>query len=246
MLACMSSRPVQAAPEQGETLRRMEGAGNYNAWLMERSRPHLGRRVLDAGAGIGTFTEQAAKGRELVALEPDPVFVSALRQRFAERPNVTVVAGEAESLLPASAERFDSCICFNVLEHVVADGEAVAHFHELLRPGGHLLLLVPAHPFLFGGIDRTVAHERRYEKRGLAQLLGGAGFEIQVLRHVNPVGALGWLVAGRMLGREQVPGGPLRIFDRLVPVLRVIDRLALPVGLSLWAVARRPERAVRA
>src|SRR5207247_2036025 len=106
-------------PGQGETLERMAQAENYNRWLLDRSLPHLGRRVLDVGAGLGTFTAAVGPGREVVALEPDPAFVPSLRDRFAEQPNVEVVGARVEDFrceLP-----FDSAICFNVLEHIADD-----------------------------------------------------------------------------------------------------------------------------
>jgi SAM-dependent methyltransferase len=213
----------------------MEGAGAYNAWLFERVRPHLGARVLDAGAGIGTFTELAAVGREVVAVEPDPELVPRLRERFGGRSDVTVVEGTADDI----AGPFGSIICLNVLEHIPDDRGALGRFHELLAPGGRLLLLVPAHPSLFGSIDRTVHHERRYGKQDVNERLRAAGFEIDELRLVNPLGAAGWFVSSRVLQREQVPEGPLKLYDQLVPVLRLLDRVDVGVGLSVWAVARR-------
>ena len=71
-------------------------------------------------------------------------------------------------------------------------------------------------------------------------MIQGRRLSLWYLRRVNPVGALGWLVAGRVLRRSEIPDGPLRAFDRLVPVLRLLDRAKLPLGLSLWAVAQRP------
>ncbi|HEX9415438.1 MAG TPA: class I SAM-dependent methyltransferase [Gaiellaceae bacterium] len=213
----------------------MAEAPRYNRWLFDRCAPYLGRRVLDAGAGIGTFSELAAPGREVVALEPDPELVSVLRSRFRGRRDVTVVAGTAEDV----SGRFDSVVCLNVLEHISDDAGALAHFFDVLVPGGRLLLLVPAHPSLYGAIDRAVAHERRYDKRGLRELLERMGFVAETLRLVNPLGALGWLWSSRICKSEQVPEGPLRLYDRLVPLLRLLDRVELPVGLSIWAVARR-------
>ena len=213
----------------------MEGAGAYNAWLFERVRPHLGRRVLDAGAGVGTFTGLAADGREVVAVEPDPELLPLLRARFEGRSDVEVVEGTIEDV----SGSFDAIVCLNVLEHIADDLGTLRRFHDLLEPGGRLLLLVPAHPFLYGSIDRTVEHERRYTKSDLRGKLEEAGFDIAELRLVNPLGAAGWLVSSRVLKREQVPEGPLKLYDKLVPALRVLDKVDLGVGLSVWAVARR-------
>jgi SAM-dependent methyltransferase len=201
--------------------------------------------VLDAGAGIGTFTALAAEaGAEVTALEPDPAFVTHLRERFAADPRVTVVQAPAEAVPELDA--FDSVLCLNVLEHVRADEAALRGFHDALQPGGALLLLVPAHAWLYGGYDRAAGHERRYAAGTLRPRLRAAGFDVETLRYVNPVGALGWLVRVRLRRGDEWPSGSFRTFDRLVPALRHLDRLPLPFGLSVWAIARRPSAAGRA
>jgi SAM-dependent methyltransferase len=233
---------VDVLTPQDEVLRRMSEARNYNAWLLDRARPYLGRRVLDVGAGIGTFTEELARvADEVVAVEPEEADLQQLRARFAQNPKVTVVELDAGSLADADlGAPFDAAYCSNVLEHIADDTGAMRGVYAQLRPGGTLLALVPAHPALYGATDRLVFHERRYDKETLGARLADAGFRVEQLRHVNPLGALGWLVSSRILQREQIPEGPLKLYDKLVPVLRALDRLPFPFGLSLWAVATRP------
>jgi SAM-dependent methyltransferase len=225
-----------------ELLEITAAARRYNAWLFDRARPYLRRRVLDVGAGIGTFTDLlAAAGHEVVALEPDPRFAERLRERFAGRADVTVVEAGVEDM--GLADSFDSILCFNVLEHVADDEGALRVLRDRLAPGGRLLLLVPAHPLLLAETDRALGHHRRYTRTGLRAALGRAGYEVERLRHVNPVGALGWLLWFRLRRpRDRWPAGAYRVYDRLVPLLRALDRLPLPAGLSLWAIARHPPR----
>jgi SAM-dependent methyltransferase len=217
-------------------------ARNYNAWVYGRARPFLGRRVLDMGAGIGTFTELAlADGREVTALEPDTSFAAALEAEFGAHPRVEIARATTEEFRDRRPALFDAVISFNVLEHIADDQSAVQAASDLLRPGGRLLLLVPAHPLLLGDVDRALGHVRRYRRDRLRRLLGSAGFEVESLRHVNPVGALGWLVTFRLRSwPKEWPRCQYRTFDRLVPALRLLDRVPLPVGLSIWAVGRRP------
>ncbi len=230
------------APNHDEVLLGLAEAENYNAWLFGRAAPYLGARVLDVGAGIGTFSDlAAARAAHVTALEPDETFAGYLRERFAGSTHVEVVARDIADLNSDELRRpFDSIICFNVLEHVPDDGGALRRFHDLLTPGGRLLLLVPAHACLASPFDRAVGHERRYERRPLDALLRHAGFAADELRYVNPVGGIGWLVSMRLRRRRDLPLAQMRLFDRLVPVLRPLDRLRLPFGQSLWAVARRP------
>ena len=229
------------ADAQADTLRRMERATRYNAWLLERSRPYLGGDVVDVGAGSGTFVDELADGtRRVVAVEPEAEFLPQLRARFDGREGVTVEQLDAAALAGRYPSTFDTAICFNVLEHIPDDAAAVDAIASALKPRGHLLVLVPSHQFLYGRLDRAVGHERRYGRTGLRRLLDAAGVEVVEIRRVNPVGALGWLVAGRVLRRERIPEAPLLAYDRFVPLLRVLDRFDAPFGLSLWAVARRP------
>jgi len=229
-----------APPGQEESLDRMAEASNYNDWLLARAEPFVGKRVLDFGAGIGTFTKALSSRADVVAVEPDPEFAPRLRALFAENAHVTVVEADAGWLAGGEPmDRFDTVLCFNVLEHIADDAGVLAAFHERLATGGHLLLLVPAHVLLFGEIDRSVGHERRYGRGDVRRLLEDVGFVPIDVRYVNPLGAVGWLVSSRLLRRRQVPSGPLRAYDRIVPILQRLDALPLPFGLSVWAVAKR-------
>jgi SAM-dependent methyltransferase len=229
------------APNHDAALAEIGDAKNYNDWLFGRARPFLGRRVVDAGAGIGTFTALAAREVDsVVALEPHPPFAEHLRNEFSRTANVRVVEADAAAARSEQlGEPADSVVCFNVLEHIPDDEEALRSLRALLRPGGHLLLLVPAHPQLYGGADRAYGHVRRYRARPLAALLERIGFDVVTCRYVNPVGAAGWLVSMRLLGKREVAPGSVKAFDRLVPVLRHLDRVTMPFGQSLWAVGRR-------
>jgi SAM-dependent methyltransferase len=228
--------------EQEEILWELErDAPSYNDWLLSRALPFVGEHVLEVGAGIGTFTLiLARRGVRVTALEPEDELADILEERTRGLDGVRVyrqTIGDAPADLVGDA---DSVISFNVLEHIPDDRGALEAMRSFLRPGGQLLLLSPAHPFLFGATDRAVDHERRYTKDGLGRLLTASGYDVADLRYVNPVGAAGWLVSSRLLRRTTLPRGPLKLYERLVPALRTIDRMRLPFGLSVWARAVRP------
>src|SRR5687767_15107538 len=98
------------APNHDFALAEIGNAKNYNDWLFGRARPFLGRHVVDAGAGIGTFTALAATEAEsVVALEPHPPFAAHLRSQFAQTPNVRVVESDAAAARDEElADRADS------------------------------------------------------------------------------------------------------------------------------------------
>jgi len=199
--------------------------------------------VLEVGAGIGTFTLKLAadhRVERVVALEPDDALAATLAHRTRAFANVHVRRERVEHLTPELAGGlFDSVICFNVLEHIHDDRNALRGIAECLRSGGSLFLLSPAHPLLFGEIDRAVHHQRRYRRAPLGRLLAECGFHVETIRYVNPVGVFGWLVSSRLLKLRNIPSSSLRLYEHLVPALKVLDRARLPFGLSVWARAVR-------
>jgi len=223
-----------------------EQAPRYNEWLLERIRPFLGTDVLEIGAGIGTFTlmlAQAPNVRRVLALEPDKHLAGTLVERTKGVGNVAVLEKPVEQLTPELAGgAVDSVVCLNVLEHIQDDRTALVRMAQCLRPGGSLFLLSPAHALLFGEVDRAVHHQRRYSKAALALLLRDTGFVVETIRYVNPVGALGWLVSSRLLKVRDIPSSSLRIYEHLVPVLKFVDRVPMPFGLSVWVRAVRDDR----
>ncbi|MHB8419265.1 MAG: methyltransferase domain-containing protein [Myxococcales bacterium] len=226
------------------TLQVMDQAPRYAEWLVSLMRPHLGRRVLEIGAGIGTITRQLLDRELVVPLDVEPRYVRQLENAFRGVPHVRPLCADASALdLEAlRAERFDTVILSNVLEHLPDDRGALRTFRRLLGPGGRVLLVVPAHQGIYGSLDRAVGHHRRYGRRDLARLVAEAGFEVAALRAVNLPGIAGWVVNGRLLGRRRVPPLQLRLYDRLAPLVAAVERrLEPPVGLSLFCVAAVPE-----
>ena len=223
-----------------------EQAPRYNEWLLERIGPFLGADVLEIGAGIGTFTlmlAQAPNVRRVLALEPDKHLAGTLVERTKGVGNIEVLEKPVEQLTPELAGgAVDSVVCLNVLEHIQDDRTALVRMAQCLRPGGSLFLLSPAHGLLFGEVDRAVHHQRRYSKAALALLLRDTGFVVETIRYVNPVGALGWLVSSRLLKVRDIPSSSLRIYEHLVPVLKFVDRVPMPFGLSVWVRAVRDDR----
>ncbi len=120
------------------TLERLESAPHYNAWLGAKLRPHLGRRVLEVGAGIGTMTKQIADGREhVIALEADPYYAQRLFNLFRGSPVVQPVHSPVERTdwSALARENLDTVFLSNVLEHIADDAEAVRRFRSVLPVG---------------------------------------------------------------------------------------------------------------
>jgi SAM-dependent methyltransferase len=225
-----------------ETLERLAAAApRYNRWLIERVSPWLGRRVLEIGAGVGTMSAFLSDRERLVLSDTNPHYIERLQTRFQGQSHVRVVPLR----LPTTdddlrAERLDTIICLNVLEHVRDDELSLATMLQLLQPGGRLVLLVPSLPAIYGTLDRALGHFRRYTPSELRSKYAAAGFRMRHLEYFNLAGVPGWWFTGRVLKRELIPTGSLRWYDALVPLFRLERLLPWRVGQSLIAVGERP------
>jgi len=220
-----------------ETLECLAGAVRYNAWMFDRIRPWIGSRVLEIGSGIGNLSAFLIDRERLVLTDTREEYLARLRTRFANRSNISV----AHLYLPhddraVAGQHFDTIICLNVLEHVEDDIGSLTAVRKLLEPRGRLVLLVPALPALYGSIDRALGHHRRYTRNALIATLERTGFQLAHIEYFNLAGIPGWWWAGRVLGRQTIPAGSLRLYDRLVPLFRLERLIPWRVGQSLIAV----------
>ncbi len=231
----------EADEELVETLHSLDGSVHYTDWIFSMMEPHLGKRVLEVGAGHGTFTQRLLPGREVTATELSPRSLSVLRERFRSTPEVEVSDVRIEDA--AALGEFDSAVLVNVLEHIDDDTAALRHLAAALKPGGRVVLFVPAFEALYSDFDRRVGHHRRYRKAQLEAAVEAAGLAVVETRYVNSVGALAWWVLAKQLGRTPTRRGLVLVYDRsVVPVLRRLEAAwRPPFGQSLFCVAARPE-----
>jgi SAM-dependent methyltransferase len=183
-------------------------------------------RVIEVGAGEGALGARLARRYTYVGVEPDP----RSRARARERVGTVVEA------LPD--DTFDLVCAFEVLEHVEDDGAELRLWRDRLRPGGWLLLSVPAHEKRFGPADRRVGHFRRYEPDRLATLLAETGFETsRVVSYGFPLGYA--LEAGRHVLAKRGEGEGTAGSGRW---LQPSDRLgwATRLGTAPFRLLQRP------
>lgn len=226
---------------QTDVLEDLVEAYRYRGWLVRLALPYLGDDPLEVGSGLGHYAEDWANAGipKLTATEADPARLAMLRERFARHDAVQV----EELAVPITRVADHSAVvAYNVLEHIPEDVEALRAFAGLLRPGGAVVLIVPAFPSAMSAFDRAIGHQRRYRKHSLRQALEAAGLRVEVLHYVNAVGLLGWYVAVKALRGQPHAGALLTAYDRgVVPVMQPIEaRWQPPFGQSLFAVARRP------
>jgi len=218
----------------------MSSAEHYRRWIVDSFSPYLGVEVAEVGAGIGSITRILLERpiNRLVSFEPSANMFPVLAAAVRGEPRATAInglfgAGEADG-------GFDSVAYINVLEHVEHEHVELAAAHAALRPGGHLLVFVPALAWLYSDFDREVGHFRRYTRPALERLVAGAGFEVVKSRYFDFAGILPWYVYFTLLGGSMRRGG-VSLYDRLVvPPMRRIEALAHPpLGKNVLLVARR-------
>jgi SAM-dependent methyltransferase len=221
------------------SLESLQDAVNYADWIFSLIEPHLGERVLEIGAGHGTFTDRLRGDRRITATELSGRCVSMLRGRYRDAVDVDVVESDVEGI--AALGTFDTAVLINVLEHISDDSRAIIRLYDALKPGGRLVLFVPALPWLYSDFDRRVGHFRRYRRTQLESLVTGSGLTVVELCFVNSIGALAWWVT-KQLRLTPTKRWPTLVYDRTaVPILRRVERRwKPPLGQSLFCVATRP------
>jgi SAM-dependent methyltransferase len=220
-----------------DNLEAMEEAERYNRFLASLIEEVYvpGSHVLDFGAGGGTFARPLARrGVDVTCVEPDEI----LSRRLASAGLTTVPGLER---LPAAS--FNLIYSFNVLEHIEDDRSALRSLASRLKPGGRLLLYVPAFQSLYSSMDRKVGHFRRYRRRPLVTLIEAAGLEVLRAEYVDSLGFAAAL-AFRMLGNASGDIHPrsVRLYDRFAfPLSRALDRvLRHAIGKNVLVLARKP------
>ena len=243
-IPCLAA-PPETPDHVEDTLSLLADADRYNQWIFDKIQPFLGRRVVEIGSGIGNFTGAlAANGTtHVVATDTSPTYLQRLRDRFAQPDKVST---ELWNLDEPPNERIresaDSAVCLNVLEHIEDDVRAMRNISTALAPNGWLIALVPAHQWLYGTMDEHLGHVRRYSKQELREKLEQAGYVVERIFWLNAVGMLGWFTSGRVLKRQTIPSGQVKIFEVVVPLARLVDAMVTPLvgGLSLICIARKP------
>lgn len=202
--------------------------------------------ILDVGCGDGLFFGQLQRFGRVRGIEVDETLLDPdgpYRHRISTEPL-------GDPAYNGDAGRFDLVAALDVIEHIADDAGAVRAMTAMLRPGGTLLVTVPAFPILWDQHDEINAHHRRYTARTLRHLLAAPGLDLVELRYLYrglfpPKLLVAWWNRGRSakIAQHTIPAPAVnRWLTRwFVAEDRLLRRLPIPFGTSLLAVARRAE-----
>jgi SAM-dependent methyltransferase len=210
-----------------------------------RIRPPAGARILEIGCGTGHNLSMLGGFGRVDATEIDP----AARAIATTRLGREVVDAPLPALPGIAGRSYDLIAILDVLEHVEDDRAALASMAAKLRPGGHILITVPAHPWMWSAHDEVNHHKRRYTRDGLRAAVQDAGLSLDMLSWFNSLlfpAAAAARLAGRLSGKsdsgDALPPAPVNaLFEALFRLERyAIGRLPFPPGLSLAAIVSLP------
>ncbi len=231
----------------GKDLEAMSFAVNYHRWILDEFRPYLGDRLVEVGAGTGSFTELLLehRPRTIAAIEPSGMYTLLLENIAKFRTASTVKAYQAIFTQVASkikeTDNPDSIIYVNVLEHIEDDTRELSAVYETLAQKGRLFVFVPALPALYGNFDREVGHFRRYVKSDLQKKCNDAGFRILKSSYFDLAGIIPWWIKYQVLKASTLDQGSIRLYDKFaVPITRAIESaINPPIGKNILLIAAK-------
>jgi SAM-dependent methyltransferase len=216
---------------------------NWKAYWVSEIRPFLRGDVLEIGAGIGSNTQLLSAGAvgRWVCLEPDRNLLAGLESRLADfrgGPLYESICGTLNSL---QGQLFDTLVYVDVLEHIENDREQLRAAASHLRPGGRIIVLSPAHQWLYTPFDAAIGHFRRYN-RPMLQAISPSGMRLERMRYLDSIGLFA-SSANRLFLQQSMPtSAQLHFWDSfIIPISRVVDKLiCYSAGKTIIAIWQKP------
>ena len=224
----------------GKDLEAMSFAVNYHKWIMAEFRPYLGISTAEVGAGVGNFSKLILNSNisSLTAFEPSQNMYPFLKEALAQDKRAKTV--NDFFWRKNIGESYDSILYVNVLEHIENEVDELGNAYEALCRNGHLLIFVPALPWLYSEFDKQVGHYRRYLTKDIITLIEQAGLSIIKVKYFDIVGIIPWYI-NFVLFKNSLSGDSVSYYDNfIIPPMRFIEQLMVPpVGKNILLVAKK-------
>jgi len=224
--------------KQAEVLEGLSMCVNHRKWFAAFATPYLGDHPIEVSAGLGDYaTEWLPHVERMTLSEAEGDRILLLKERFEGNANVEV----RQLLLPATdTADHSAAVSYNVLEHIEDDVAALRTMAGLVRPGGHVIIVVPAFQWAMSPADIVTGHVRRYTKKSMRAAMEQAGLELVKIHYANTFGLFGYVLTTKILRQLPGPGKIVWIYDRFVaPIARALEKpIKPPFGQSVVAIAR--------
>ncbi len=202
-------------------------ATNWKNYYASIIYPYLSGRVLEVGAGIGMTTKVLCQANydKWICLEPDPLLLAKIEELIYKKELPSFCKAKIGTLSDLNENSLNTIIYIDVLEHIKSDKDELKKSLNSLAIGGNLVILSPAHQWLYSPFDKKIGHYRRYTKKSLASIVP-QGFKCVKFIYIDSVGMLA-SIANKMLLKSEIPSLKQILFwDRvLVPLSKIIDPL---------------------
>lgn len=230
-----------------ETLDVISSANKFNQWTYDTIVPFCKGNILEIGSGVGNISKFFLEKQHPISLSDiRQGYCDELQKKFNRYPNLKGI--ELLDLVDPNFDKrfanligtFDTIFSLNVVEHIYDDNLAIKNARKLLKKGGHLIILVPSYQWLYNGFDKELDHYRRYNKKTLSALFDDNELTILKKQYFNFMGIFAWFISGKLQKNDSIPGGQMKLYNLLVPIFRVIDRLVFRMaGLSTIVVGQK-------
>lgn len=206
-------------------------ADNYTRWVVDKFSGYIAGSILEVGFGHESYRKFLPRVDSYAAADIDAAAVDDARKRDPENFDSYYVWDVTdESRLDSIGKgKYQTVMCVNMLEHVECDKKGIDNMLNLLAPGGHLLLFVPAFMGLYSDMDKLAGHYRRYTITSVKDLFSNVSADIQVIEYFNSVGGFGWWI-NKFYGHEDLDSKSLNrqiiLFDRyILPISKLLNPL---------------------
>lgn len=231
----------------GKDLESMSFAVNYHKWVLDEFRPYLGKRVVEVGAGTGSFSSMilGEAPEKLSLVEPSEMFAELVETVKDKQGDTTVELhhGIFEDVVGdiVSVGEIDSIFYVNVLEHIENDVAELSIIYNSLIKGGRCFIFVPALMLLYSEFDRSIGHFRRYSKTEIEEKLKQTGFLVKKSKYFDVLGILPWYVKYRLFRSISLNSGAVSAYDHVgVPITRFIEQIIPPfIGKSILIIGEK-------
>lgn len=228
----------------GNELELFSHAVNWKRYWGKKVIPFLGKQVLEVGAGMGTntsfFLENGNEISKWVCLEPDARLAEQIHEKIPEEHRGKVEVSTRYLKEYNKKEEFDAILYIDVIEHIKEDQAELEVAKSFLKKGGHLIILVPAHNYLYSNFDKEIGHFRRYNKARLKKAVG-EGLSLEKLWYLDSVGTTASVFNKLFLKQSYPTVEQIKFWDRnLVTLSKVSDPLfGYHLGKSLLGVWKK-------
>ncbi len=231
--------------EGEETLKAIANANKFNAWMYQTIQGYCEGDILEIGSGIGNISKYFIADKKSITLSDiraqyRDFLMEAEETKSAPTIEMDIVDPDFSTKYAQYHQKFNAVFALNVVEHVKEDQTAIKNLLSLLKPGGKLIILVPAYAALFNSFDVELMHYKRYTRSNLKAIMLQKNSELIKSFYFNFAGIFGWFIVGGLLKKKIIPSENMRLYNTLVPIFKLVDRCIFNLaGLSVVCVVRK-------